>query len=481
MHDCLRIAQVVDMTCSQLAVSSDRRDQRALAALARTCTTFKDPALDYLWKSATLAQLLTSCMPSDLWTVDSTVVAAQDIGEPTTPALRLLRPICDSDWQRVRLYAPRIKKLTSGRDAWDLQSIFPNLSLAFPQSLLHNLQDLEWHHHDWVFHYIHIFLRPSLTRIAFDVTSKWDCSLFSRLGDRCPKLANISIAAEPGVDLQPLSRFVACLSRAETIYVPWLEQDALKHLSTLATLKSLHMDRLPEALRSVARTAPAFPALRHLSLDDAMLVDMTQFLRMGLDVPLESVSLSRDSCPSAGDMHGFLTAVATRVSHSTLTRLRLDGGGGCSSYKPNPGIYPVQPDTLVLLLCFKDLTCLHLTSALGFDLDDDTVSRMARAWPRIESLSLAGSTPSTIRPRTTLASLYSIARHCPHIFALTMAFDGSDIPSPSAHRRIVVRNESLRQMNVLHSPITTAIAMQQFLLGVFPNLDRITTRRRYGQ
>ncbi|KAJ7658602.1 hypothetical protein DFH06DRAFT_1327183 [Mycena polygramma] len=467
MHDCLKIAELVDMICSQFDCSSDRQDQGDLAALARTCMTFKDPAMDHLWRSTTLGRLLIVCMPSDLWAVERETSGFRY-------RRRLSRPICAADWQRVRLYAPRIRKLASdGRDSQDLEEVFPSLIMAFPGWLLQNLQDLRWYHYDYFYH-IHTFLRPSLTKISFHLISTSHCSLLPRLRDGCPKLAHMSITAGPDVDLQPLSQFVAGLPHAGTISVPWLKPDALEHLSKLPTLKSLKMGRLPEA--RVVYMVPAFPALRCLVIHQATLTDMTEFLRMCRDVPLETLTVERTGpgYPLAAEMHGLFTALAARVSHSTLTSLLLEDEG--DPLEPlDPAIYLIQPNTLVPLLCFKNLTSVHFRSALGFDLDDDTVSRMASAWPRIETLYLAPIRVfSASRPRTTLASLYSISRHCPRILALTMAFDGSDVPSPSM---AIPRNESLRQLYVLHSPITTPIAMGRCLSGVFPNLDRITTSR----
>ncbi|KAJ7658623.1 hypothetical protein DFH06DRAFT_1327197 [Mycena polygramma] len=481
MHDCLKIAELVDMICSQFDCSSEG-DRRALATVARTCMTFRDPALDRLWWFTTLGQLLVYCMPSDLWAVDMSQRSGWD-GDPVR-TVRLLRPIFDSDWQRVRLYAPRIRKLASGEHSihhrWDLDQIFPSLSLAFSESLLHNLQDLQWYHTQDDFHYIHIFLRPSLTKISFYLLSTADCSLLPRLGERCPQLVNIAIAADPDVDLQPLSRFVARLPLAETISVPWLQQDALEHLSKLPTLKSLTMGRCPKALPvSAAPIAFAFTALRHMSLNDGTLADVTLLLRMCRDVSLETLRVDLDNGhhhPPEADVQAFVTAVAESISPSRLTRLRLQTS--IRWWGRTDPLYLIQPDTLTLLICFKNLTFLDITCAFGFDLDDDTVSQMARAWPQIQTLRLAGILPSTSRPRATLASLCSIARHCPRIVTLTLAFDGSVIPSPcAASPGVVVRNESLRQMNVLHSPITTPITVGRFLFGVFPNLYRITTSR----
>ncbi|KAJ7607298.1 hypothetical protein DFH06DRAFT_1018623 [Mycena polygramma] len=475
MHNCLQIAELVDMICSQFDCWANRSDRRALAAVARTCMTFRDPALDRLWRSTSLGQLLVYCMPSDLWTM-----GRESLPDGPGFTTRMLRPICDSDWQRVRLYAPRVRMLSSGdHHLWDLGPIFRSLRLAFPESLLHNLQDLRWQYYHP--QYISIFLRPSMTRISLHLSTASHCSILPVLDQRCPNLADISITASSDLDLQPLSCFVARLRGAKSLYVPCLEQDALQYLSMLPTLESLTMRILAKRLVvPAAPTVPTFPALHHLEIDEATVSDTTQFLRMCRDVPLETLRVQRvrsRSGPLTADMESFFSVLAARVSHSTLTRLRINGHTGRWSYRAR-SIYLIQPETLALLLCFKNMTFLHLACDCGFDLDDDTVSRMARAWPQIETLRLAGILPSASRPRATLASLHSIARHCPRIVALTMAFDGSAVPSPcTASPGVVVRNDGLREMNVLHSPITTAIAMQQFLSGLFPNLYRITTSR----
>ncbi|KAJ6449914.1 hypothetical protein C8R47DRAFT_999072 [Mycena vitilis] len=466
MHDCLKITELVDMICSHLRRSGGAPDQHALATLARTCTTFKDPALDYLWKSTTLGQLLTSCMPPDLWAID---IVEPKLNRTQSP----LRPICSSDWQRVHLYARRIRKLSSGRDRWFLDAIFPALSLTFPESLLDNLQHLQWYHHGDDFHYISMFLRPSLISITINLTSAENSSLFSRLGQRCPKLANISIGALDSLDLRPMSQFVACLAFAQTISVPWLEHDALEHLSTLPMLKSLQMGRLPKARLALAgHEVDVFPALRDFCvIEQGALEDVTSLLQLCSKVPLEILSVDLDHHPLPADVQAFLAAVeGTRAAPL----------GWYSPHAPPPVAPSLTPPMAhVLPLSFKNLTSLHLNCALGFDLDDHTVSLMAQAWPQIEQLFLNIVTFNS-RPRTTLESLHSIAQYCARITTLTIAFDGSADQTPSAHSPgIIVGNESLRQMNVLHSPITTAKAMAEFLARVFPNLYRIATSRDF--
>ncbi|KAJ6501114.1 hypothetical protein C8R47DRAFT_1193465 [Mycena vitilis] len=482
MHHCLRIAELVDLICCQLDPFSTNPGD--LAAIAMTCTTLKNPALNHLWRVTPLTRLLTSCMPSDLWK-DSEEGVTENQWQiqcccnqcPTsdiTRTLTLRRPICESDWRRVHLYAPRIRELLYRSSAFPRDTLL-TLGRAFPPSLLPNLRHLLWWSES--LHCAHIFLRPSLTKISFDLRSTADCAVFTTLGETCPKLSNICITLDgdlSGMDFGPLSDFVAHLPRVETISVPWLAQDALEHLSALPTLKSLKMRGIPEV--SPAFTAAGFLALRHLSLAAAAPAEITRLLRMSTDVPLETLHAALDVVPSAADVHTLFTTITASVSASTLTQLHLDCCRLWETGSPDPQSNLVHPSTLVLLLCFENLTELHLTFAAGFDLDDDTVSQMARAWPRLEDLYLAGVLPtaSGTRPRTTLASLSAIARHCPRMRSLTIAFDGSTIPpSAAVSLGVVGQQKSLHDLNVLHSPITTVSGMEQFLLGVFPNLREV--------
>ncbi|KAJ7646245.1 hypothetical protein DFH06DRAFT_1476401 [Mycena polygramma] len=477
MHDCLKIPELVDIICSYLdspSLIERPGDKCDLAVVARTCRTFNDPALDYLWRSTTLARLLISCMPSDLWAVDSVEGAWM-----MTKYIRQLRPIEAADWNRLRMYAPRVKKLSSGSDDWGLEKIFPSLNVAFPDTVLHNLRSLVWNHPSTEFHYIHLFLRPTITDIQFNITCHSASSLLSTLASRCPKLANIRIPRN-SANSRALSHFIAGLLFAQILSVPCLEQDALEYLSELPTLRSLALETFPTAFTVSSESAvPTFPALRHFSITEATTAGMVQFLRICSDVPLENLDIDLDDFPTAAEMHTLLAAVAAGVSRPTLTQLNVHGDGD-SGDVADPVVYSIRPDTLLLLLCFENLTTLRLNSGAGFDLDDESISQMARAWPQIIVLHLSGRPSSASDPRATLASLHAIARHCPRIATLSIAFDGSSVPAPSAaNLGAVVRNERLRHINVQHSPITSAIAMARFLSGVFPALKGIATCRDY--
>ncbi|KAJ7605444.1 hypothetical protein DFH06DRAFT_1385070 [Mycena polygramma] len=479
MHHCLKVLEIVDIICSHLdGVFGSLWDvqpathKRDLAAVARTCTTFRDLALDHLWTSTTLLRLLTRCMPSDLWAVDT--VEEQWMRKHT---MRHLRPIYASDRDRLRLYAPRVKKLVSGWDAWSLQKVFPSLSLSWPETLLQNLQALDWRNDEVDFQYIHLFLRPTLTRVLTRLPSKSAYSLLSTLTEKCPKLTNISLWADRFA-LRPVSRFILALQLVEILSVPCLEQDALEHLAELPTLRSLHLQSPPDITVSRRARTPTFPALHKLSISRSSVGFIIQLLRMFQNVPLETCYIIFLDFLTAPEIRSLLDALTASISPSTLTNFTVEFENDPLD-EVNPAVHLVLPDTVRLLLSFGNLTHLSLASTLAlFDFDDELVSQMAHAWPRIETLDLSASFP-VHTPRTTPACLLSFARHCPRLFSLTMAFDGTAIPMthPGTH----AHQERLHRLTVENSPITNAFAMAQFISDEIPEDEEAIQRHRCWQ
>lgn len=80
MHKCLRIPEILSMIIAcvyaeEAPVDLDNVDEMTLdpwhpsstAALARTCRTFLEPALDKLWSLQYNLVNLVKCMPDDAW------------------------------------------------------------------------------------------------------------------------------------------------------------------------------------------------------------------------------------------------------------------------------------------------------------------------------------------------------------------------------------------------------------------------------
>jgi hypothetical protein len=74
MHQSLRIPEIVSLICNETingaehyfrSLNSDT--SQTLAAFARTCKAFQDPALDVLWRYQSTVMHVLDCMPGDIW------------------------------------------------------------------------------------------------------------------------------------------------------------------------------------------------------------------------------------------------------------------------------------------------------------------------------------------------------------------------------------------------------------------------------
>ena len=68
MHRCLHVFDIVSIiTDFVFALGDSTHDWRSVAALARTCKTFYEPALNTLWRTQIGIEYLIKCMPADAW------------------------------------------------------------------------------------------------------------------------------------------------------------------------------------------------------------------------------------------------------------------------------------------------------------------------------------------------------------------------------------------------------------------------------
>ncbi|KAJ7657411.1 hypothetical protein DFH06DRAFT_1328224 [Mycena polygramma] len=307
-------------------------------------------------------------------------------------------------------------------------------------------------------------------------------SLLSTLTQRCPELRDVSIGAKypAGLvqwnpsDWRAVSCFVLGIQHITALSVEYLQQDALEHLAELTTLKSLHLKNpldLQLPVTQPPRTLP-FPALRELKISCNLprIEFVVQLLQMFQDLPLRGFDLAFD-CFNAAELRSILEAMSLRVSRSSLRRFTIMFESDCPA-EIDPALHVVPPDTVCLLCYFESLTCLSLTTGPGFDLDDDTILQLARAWPLIEILEMSTKIHAH-SPRTTSACLLAFARHFPHLSSLSMVFDATTTPvfNPGTH----TQQKCLHYLDVQHSPIANAFDMAQILSRVFPNLQQLET------
>jgi len=120
MHRALTITEILQHIFQDIDKDHDVRGVHpiSLAALARTCTTFRDPALDILWEFQYTVMHLLECFPRGL--IFEAEVATDDNDNETEESrgpqklfkdLCISRPITEEDWGRPLLYFNRVKNL----------------------------------------------------------------------------------------------------------------------------------------------------------------------------------------------------------------------------------------------------------------------------------------------------------------------------------------------------------------------------------
>ncbi|KAJ7190365.1 hypothetical protein GGX14DRAFT_605922 [Mycena pura] len=475
MHRCLQVPELVGLVCSHLAIEvlpqleSVRCGARDLAVLARTSTVFSSHALRLVWKSVALINLLR-CLPSDYFRLTTT-----GAGYMKKYTMEPLRPLRASDWERVLVYAQHVKHLIADPDFADLSHIFPSVSHRLPKNMLPNLQGLHWMHLEHDFQFIDCFLAPQLTTIGIPHTSHAALRLLSNLALRCPQLKVLTLFPRGASDLRPLtvpavSQCVRSLHSIETLIADIVDQPALEHLSRLSSVRYLRLGEVLPTLPALPRHAAPFPSLQNLYFS-SLIESPTWFLEWCNKLPLVKFTAECAAFSTPDEVHRLFSAASAGISHLPLTEFEFsdDYSSFDSSDSAN---YLIRPQSLRSLFCFVNLKSVSVLSAVGIDLDDTTVTDMARSWPHIEHLELQSYYGNT-SPRATLQCLEAFPKYCPHLTKLCIAFDATVIPTSQANLSL----QCLQVLDVEASPISTILPVAQVLTRIFPTLRAILTIR----
>ncbi|KAJ7788745.1 hypothetical protein B0H14DRAFT_3575900 [Mycena olivaceomarginata] len=247
-HRALTIPEIIGLICEHLEVlaephhegSGTRRNLEDLAALARTCRDFENPALDILWREQnTLANTL-KCLPSNLW--EETLVPNDG-----SYCLRLTSAARGAEWDRPLAHARRVRRLIL--DEWSSPYAFPDrdlleiISSSLPQEYLFpNLRSIHLEpRDDEELSFIPLFAGPQLTDITLSVDmSASGILLLPTLDLRYQQLTTLCIETfprEPGV-CASTSKIALNLDRVEILALDKLDLAALKYLGQLPSLSN---------------------------------------------------------------------------------------------------------------------------------------------------------------------------------------------------------------------------------------------------
>ncbi|KII95061.1 hypothetical protein PLICRDRAFT_169754 [Plicaturopsis crispa FD-325 SS-3] len=501
MHNCLTVPEILAMIFDIVAGEPTFRrtldgPYRDLAVLARTCKLFSAPALDLLWHTLSDISPLVRCMPTEVWTQKVAPPTKHsdddkdDTGHHTTQRkiVSFLRQPKESDWQRVLAYVKKVKVLSMSRiysvkvevqcaklfqDSW--QRSYPG------QQLLPNLKVLNLDDNDTL--YAALLATPGLKSLGMRLRTTADTEIMQSLASKCPLLDTIDFAPEP------LDRYVQQVSRAVcewrnlfSVEVGALDRHALAYLSTVPTLvrlSTIGVSKFEAQAAYESIVIDPFPRLTSFTTNDKLLLEngLASFSLPHLE---ELIVLDDTFCTArewAIITQNIVDAFSPSSSLSSLTV--RDNCIHPMARNIDAEDYAIPISVLEPLLPYCRLTYLALNPAGGFDLGDEDLARMARAWPLLEHLSLAADLSMTgwmKAPRITILGLLPLIQNCRRLENLAIVIDARVLPPRGTRLDVDADAESTIDYvflgnSLIEEPVGRVAAL---LADLFPNLRDIS-------
>ncbi|KAG0701339.1 hypothetical protein DFH29DRAFT_806395 [Suillus ampliporus] len=235
MHFCLLPTEIlVDIFAIVIGNREWISNEATLAALARTCRTFKEPALSILWKKIWGFRPLISCLPEGVSQINMR-------GE-----LTLKRPLLEGEWRLVGRYSQYICSLAvKDVDLGIIDDRVVQALISAPSPLLPNLRSLVWwDHQEYYFPLLHTLLGSTITSVELRLgpPSFAKSVLLASLGARCPSIRQLD--CECGGDSEESSDAIskALSSLRELVHLDTgvINTQALLRFDSLPSLKSLN-------------------------------------------------------------------------------------------------------------------------------------------------------------------------------------------------------------------------------------------------
>ncbi|KAF7358900.1 hypothetical protein MSAN_01230300 [Mycena sanguinolenta] len=472
MHHCLSISELVENICNNL--QGVEQGRRTLAALARTCRSFHDPALNCLWAiQATGMVNLMHCMPPDLFEFS-------DNGH-----IRVLRPILLEDWERPLVHMRRIRTLICS-GITNIPAVSA-LCASFPGDagpLFPKLTSLHWGY-DWRPEdppSLHVLFSPRLTSLT--ISAPLSNIILSDIPRTCPALKYLDVYSLDvdygGVDRSAISTFLRDLHSLESLEIVVPDLATLEHLSQLPCLASL-IARLPDDL-PLPSNPLSFIALELLVIRYEV-EPVIHFLQRCDGVPLKSIIIELDMRPTTAAIDRLYTALREGCSHTSLRSLAIDIEDD-ELLEPGDNAHATNLESLRLLFCFVNTTSISLASYAEFNIDDHGMKELALAWPQIRELRLKLEpwyADLQRHPKFSLRCLRILAEHCQALTDLEITLNATVIPElgPDLGTRPVSQS-ALRNLDVGKSPITSpSLHVARYVSDLFPSVSELTTNRTY--
>ncbi|KAG2157608.1 uncharacterized protein EDB93DRAFT_1220626 [Suillus bovinus] len=453
----------------------------ALAALARTCMTFKEPALDTLWKHIDGFEPLILCFPEG--------VRDRDVEGKMT----LTRPLFAKEWSTFSQYAHRIRSLTFDSSEPNIidDRIVQALISAPSSTPLPNLCRLHWLDDQECFiPLLRCLLVPTIRSIELRSNISgipWSPSfaksaLLTSLVVRCPSVREFKCVyqgdSEDTSDV--ISDAVCGLREVFHLEAGVLNTQALLHLASLSSLKSLHFrtynikstqtNDVPISLSQINLVQIAAPSLSVLA----------HCLRNVYFFCCRSVTFDIDS--NWGLPYDPLVIPELIISLSEHFSPALE----YFSFDFDPPFFSLEDEAILVnprfaltfdaiapLLSLSHLTKVDLDWICASAIDDASLKRMAQSWPLLQQFYFGSGCRWMVPPSLTFIGLIHLIQHCRDLRIVDMTFCACSVDTDSEPFSKTIPNKNISSIFVGMSPIVDPIAVACQLHTLMPNLTGV--------
>ncbi|KAG1738983.1 hypothetical protein EDB19DRAFT_868139 [Suillus lakei] len=486
MHVCLLPTEILLHIFTIVDEGYRWRSRVPLAALARTCRNFKEPALDILWKDISGFGPLISCLPEG---VSNTDMQAKYM---------LKRPILNGEWRVIDRYARRIRSFEVNSielDRIENQVMQVLMSAPSPTSLLPNLDSLRWcDDRERFFPLLRTLLGTTITSLQLGFTSTFpsfaQSTLLVSLGGRCPSIRElVGICVGDSIE----SSDAICEALCDLRELSHLDTGALSpreflRLASLPSLKSLDFRLKTYNIHDTqSNSAPTiFSHLDQVHLNASSESVVNHFLRCvrlpscrsaSVFVDYDELDWNPEFPYDPLDISDLIVSLSECFSPA-LEKLHVEFAFDFTTYIGEDIIanrdYALGFNTVAPLLPFSRLTDLRLDWMCTSAINDVSLKTLAQSWPQLEDFCFGCGARWLVPPSLTFIGLVHLIQHCPRLCTVEMSFGAFPVfydTDPFFFE--TVPNEKITRLSVGMSPILDPMSIAYQLRRLLPKLTKV--------
>ncbi|KAH7902977.1 hypothetical protein BJ138DRAFT_236052 [Hygrophoropsis aurantiaca] len=247
------------------------------------------------------------------------------------------------------------------------------------------------------------------------------------------------------------------------------------HIASLPSLRTLEMvDVKKESfklMRQKALDAPIFQNLQSLAIQSDYPPDCLSFIQAFQQKQLMRLTnfcmRTKKRFESSPILIFPLEILPSICMDSTLLSITIQEPQYGNAHIPS------NLDAISHLFVFCNLMDLYLDVRNSFNLDDDDIKIMARAWPHLQSIRFGGDLRN--ERQISLNGVHSLLEYCPNLRALDIAIDVTVGLSDLFKRKNRCRNFQIRDLVCHESHIENPFQVAAVISDIMPNVDITTT------